>query len=207
MGFSVPVIFRSYSKKASAPAGPVTLIYDTFTDTDGTELTSHTIAPTNTPATSWTKTVVLADLGIPKINSNKVSGAHGGAVVDVGEADVKITFDWTIGSDYWSFWTFRYEDINNWLRIHEEKGSGFIKLYKCVSGTITQVAYVTFTRGAGTYQVTITLSGNSITYQVGTEVHFNAVTISDNATLTKHGIAVLNVGSFSVDNYKIETLP
>lgn len=38
--------------RRSGAAGP--LILDQFTDTNGTGLASHTIAPTNTPATAWT---------------------------------------------------------------------------------------------------------------------------------------------------------
>jgi hypothetical protein len=210
MGFSVPVVFRSYRKKVSAPAGPVTLIEDTFTDTDNVLIQNHTIAPTNTPATSWSaaEKIALTDTGTIKVSSNQVhimdaASSRMASVVDVGLTDVVVTADVTTNG--WGGNTF--EGLTG--RWSSSSSYWFFALN--VNTDAISIREVTTERAAASkviaintaYACTVTLAGNALTFNVdGTSCTYTSTTNNDK---TKHGIVpVINGGGYTlIDNFKV----
>lgn len=214
MGFSVPVIFRSYSKKASAPAGPVTLIYDTFTDTDNTLLTDHTIAPTNTPATAWSE---IGNLGVSSIRSNTarmsayVGNAEACTVVDAGTPNVHITADvyhynhsaiinglCARATGFNSRWELRLDTTN-------------LKLMEWNIGATQRASAAASLDSEVFYETEFILDGDNLTGKVnGVEVNYASSLFN---TVTKHGIkSTIGFNSWAlqlcrIDNFKIETIP
>lgn len=67
-----------------------TLVDDTFTDTNGTNITAHTIAPTNTPATSWTVGKGTADIQSNTMNVTALTSAYYVAAVNAAVADCTV---------------------------------------------------------------------------------------------------------------------
>lgn len=91
----MPPLGAPFQAPIATPGGgvaPVTLILDQFTDANGTALTAHTIAPTNTPEASWTN-ASGPDLTIQSNNAQLAggAGANRGVTVNAGQADVSIT--------------------------------------------------------------------------------------------------------------------
>ena len=192
-------------------SGPVTLIYDTFTDTDGVTLQDHVIAPTNTPAASWVDVKVLTSAGTP---ANSISGNqailtvdHTGAVVDAGVADCTLTCDWTptVAADNRGYLLFRYSSDGNMWHVNLNHLASTLQLYEVVSNTLTQRGTVaqTFTEGVA-YQIKVVLSGDDIEVFLDT---VSKITYSSSLynTATKHGIGFRSSDSGKFDNFKVET--
>ena len=188
-----------------AAAGPVTLIHDEFTGADGTALTSHAIAPTNTPATSWT-----AVSGTWQIQSNTAQlvstdpNATKSATVDAGVADAVVSVDMTIpaagsfaagiiarsqGAAYWEcfYWNLARSQL-----VLRESG-----------GTVRASANVTLT---GTETMEVTLDGASITIAMGGET-INYLSASANQTVEVHGLltyrSTVGYNVVPLDNFKV----
>ena len=210
MGFSVPVVFRSYRKKASAPAGPVTLIYDTFTDADGTLIQNHTIAPTNTPGASWSAAakIGLTDTGTIKVSSNQVlisdaASSRMASVVDVGLTDVVITADVTTnawGGNTFEGLTGRWSSTTSYWFFSVNVSSDAISIHEVT--TVRASASKAIAANTA-YAFTVTLVGNVLTFDVnGTSCNYTSATNNDK---TKHGVVpVINGGGYTkIDNFKV----
>src|SRR5579862_8716159 len=78
--------------------GGAILVHDTFTDANGTNVTAHTIGPTNTVAATW-----IADAGVIQIESDLAEPDASNTlhlyVVSVGQSDVTVTGSLTYDSD------------------------------------------------------------------------------------------------------------
>jgi hypothetical protein len=81
---------QPFAKPFNPGAGVLpNLVYDIFTDTDGTNLSSHTIAPTNTISASWT-----VNAGTWDINGNRAritATADANATINAGKSNATIT--------------------------------------------------------------------------------------------------------------------
>lgn len=193
---------------ATSPGASV-LILDAFTDTDSTSLDAHTIAPTNTPATSWAliKLVTTAGAAAARVTSNQaeVTVNSTGAVVDAGVADCTITADWTpqAAQNNRGRLVFRYSaDGSEWFAYMNEPGSKY-ELYEYDTDTLTQRGTVDFTFVDGTtYAIKVVLSG------AGMELFVDAVSkITFSSALfeteTQHGIGFNTGHSGLFDNFKV----
>lgn len=191
----------------AAPAGP--LILDQFTDPDSTALTAHTIAPTNTPATSWAGAKVFTTAAAPTaiITSNQghATTLHTGAVLDAGVADCTLTCDWTpvVGQNNRGRLIFRYSSNGNmWFAYMNEPGGNF-ELYEVVSDTPTLRGTVSYTFVDGTtYAIKVTLSGNNIELFVDnvSQITYTSATFN---TATKYGLAINSGHSGYFDNFTV----
>jgi hypothetical protein len=175
-----PVIFSRNKKKA---AGPTTLVYDTFTDTDATALASHTIAPTNTPATSWTTTSNKF-----AINSNRAVGTATAACfakIDAGVSDCIIYARLAVSenSDHSMGIAARYaDDSNSWLFLINPSQNQ-LQLYELTSTSYTLRASKSMTIDPGTnYDMVVTLSGNSLTVAIGSDSATYSSVVRNTAT-------------------------
>ncbi len=161
-----------------------TRILDSFTDTNGTALASHAIAPTNLPGASWS--VLAGSFNIQSNRANSANTTTGYAVFDSGVADCTISCVINgAATPIGIYVLFRVTDASNFWFAYVAPGGNWI-LFKKVAGSNTNVASGT-APGTGDHTVNVTLSGNSISINWdGTNTL--STTDSFNATATKHGI-------------------
>ncbi len=205
----------------ATPSVAAKIVYDDFTDTNGTSLDAHVIAPTNNPSATWTEAV-----GNWSISSNNadVAASAGGenlAYFEAGSADVIIECQFTFPASgiINTGMLANYQDATNyWLvSLYRSGATNSIELYRRVSGTYTKVAEKT---SAGiTYGATMTLrasfvgdnvqvlfkeNGNSINYTVGSRplktatkcgIRISRKTPSDGGTDAGTVINYLRVGA------------
>jgi hypothetical protein len=191
---------RGLAPSGGAAAGPTTLISDTFTDTNGTALASHTIAPTNTPATSWT---VGEGTGTTEGNRARIAGAVCSANCDAGIADgtIQATVRRSGTSD--NAVMFRYQDATNYW-IADLQAAGAFKIFERNAGSFTERATAVATFSADTdYVVTVILNGTSIIARVdGANELTHTSTFLQSAT--KHGIwGARSSGNVEFDNFSV----
>jgi len=188
-----------------------TLLSDTFTDTNGTALASHTmdVGP------GWT-----ALSGTWQINaSNQATetaqaGVEYHCTSDAGQADVTAQVDVTTptqGSGNCSCGLYcRGSDQNNgWdVIIERDAGSYFLGIYERVSGTSTLRASTTLSFTVGTtHTIRAVLSGNSITATVDGANTTSYSPASSNQAVTKFGLENYcdgsNYGPALFDNFLV----
>lgn len=183
----------------AVPTQPALVVNDAFTDSNGTSLASHTIAPTNTPPTAWTEQV-----GAWTISSNAatVAASAGGDNIlwlDAGVADVVFEALITLAPSTCANVgiMFNYQDASNyWLAGLFRDGSlDTLEIYKRVSGTYTQV-YQDSSAGL-TLGSTVTLrmvtNGDAIEVLVNNGDSAYAIYSTgsrDLKTATKHGLRI-----------------
>lgn len=185
----------------SGGAAHPTLIYDTFTDSDGVALPSHTIAPTNTPATSWS-----AQSGTATISSNRAISSSSPAIytVNAGQFNVTVSLTGNLQGPGGSIGVvLRWTNSSNFWFVRFT-GTGF-GIFEVNGGTQTQRASTSVSLLAGTdYPLVVVASGTSITATVngGNQISYNNATL--NQTVTTHGLR------FSlndvVDNFRVSAL-
>jgi hypothetical protein len=184
--------------------GVVTLISDTFTDTNATALASHVIAPTNTPAASWT-----VDVGAITISSNKaIATENSRSSADAGIADGSVSASMQMtsnGTDSSMGVAGRVTDASNlWVaRLY----NGNFDLVEVNAGVFTARDTDAFAHAANTdYLIKIVFNGTSITATVdgGTTLTY---TSSFSQAATKHGLylygdsgATARADNFTVTN-------
>jgi hypothetical protein len=202
-GWIVPVVL---SGAAAAAAGPTTLILDNFTDANGTAVTSHTIAPTNTPATTW----AAGDSATCTVESNRAS-SNGieGNILNAGVADCTLTatFIQSVGDANQSASIIvRRTNSNNYWMIRLTNGAfQIIELNAGVASTRATAAQTT--TGGVAYVVQAVLLGATISATVdgGNPISYGSATL--NQTTTNHGfrMVVLAGGTVTCDDYTITT--
>jgi len=94
--------------------GGSTLIYDTFTDTNGVLLASHTIAPTNVPGATWSRWPGKNQIAINTDRAQRTA-ANPMNSIDVGVASYQFDVDLfavnaTVSVN--QIW-LRFTDLNN----------------------------------------------------------------------------------------------
>ena len=161
-------------------------IYDTFTGANTTALASHTIAPLNIPATSWTD-----DVAGLQITSNKfgATGADKYSSCAAGVADgvisVVIRFSdvsFTCGAGL----VFRQSDVNNKFLLLAANNA--LTLYKDQAGAFTSLQTTAVTPSNNTdYTISVTLAGTSIQCAYGALASFTVTNIF-NQSATRAGV-------------------
>lgn len=185
----------------SAEETLVLLISDAFTDADSTNLTAHTIAPTNVPSTSWS-----AQIGTWAITSNKARAAtvvssQAVATVETGYSDIVIEGNLETNGG-WVGLVFRYVDANNYCTVRIT--TALLRIYKRVGGSESQVASAGITYVAGA-RLVVRITGSTVTATYN-GVTTLAGTISDAAFSgeTTHGLfcgaagSVVNIDSLVI---------
>lgn len=165
------LLAHSKTPRVSAMGGiatpaPVLLISDTFTDTNSVDLASHTIAPTNIPATAWT-----VRAGTWQIQSNRgtttTGAANGHATLNSGVGDVVITAkvvnNGSAGQANDSGIVVRWGSTNAFFRISINAADDVIRIVERAGGSNTVVATTSVTIATGTeYTIVVTCSGSTI---------------------------------------------
>lgn len=200
---NAPVLVAARNAVLSVAGGVKTLILDNFTDSDATAIAAHTIAPTNTPATSW-----VVDVGTWSISSNKVaSNGTGGSraycnpnvatatlhasitVLDVGAAQ-GIMFRRQDSSNYW---------VCHWIG----GGTNELRITKVIasSGTNVKVKSKALT-GGQTYAWKVMIEGSTVKFYVDGVLELSATGQTELQTQTRHG---MHAGSSTCafDNYTV----
>jgi hypothetical protein len=179
-------------------SGVQTILHDTFSDTNGTNLTAHAM---NT-GPGWT-----ANNGRIDVNDNTASAPNAASAsvytANAGLSDVVMTCDLSAGSD--NGLVFRYTDISNHFVLYLNKTSNQFELYEKVSGTYLLRTSIGVAWNAVTvYTFRVVLEGNSILcYGGGQSLTYST---ANNATATRFGL-YQNAGALAVyaDNFKVET--
>ncbi|MGB8644039.1 MAG: hypothetical protein WCF84_02290 [Anaerolineae bacterium] len=181
----------------AALTGPITLILDQFTGTNGTNLTAHIIAPINTPATSW-----VAKSGSITIQSNAAqsTGTPDLYSADAGHADITLTMDWTSAGGI-SGVAVRILDTNNYWRITRGVGGQNLLIVEVNAGTPTTRASASSITGNG--QIYVNTSGATITakFAGANQISYGSATL--NQSNTNHGIYAASSASY--DNCQVTT--
>lgn len=197
---------KQWPKNTGAATSPI-LIEDSFTDSDGTALSAHTIAPTNIPATIWT---IISGTWV--INSNKAQktatdATHEMATVDAGVSDCLCEQNLTLPASGYGATGYRISNATNgWLYQLDITGD-IVALFEQNAGTYTQRASqggVVLTGGA-TYAIAATLNGASITITIDGGNSINYASATHNQTTTKHGLWAYSTTP-SMDTFKVSTL-
>ena len=165
------------------------ILQDSFADTNGADLTAHTIAPINDPATAWVGS------GITIESNQAVCAGNAVTVCDAGKSDFTIKCSLTGDTtNTGPSIVFRYVDANNFWFV--QLGSMIsIQLYEVIAGTATQRGQVLFSYPLSTLvNVTIVCSGTSITVTEPVSGANMTWTSSDLETATKVGLRALSFG-------------
>lgn len=192
----------SSSAGSSAGGSSNSCINDTFTDTNGTAIASHTMDN----GTGWTK----SGGGTATIQDNTLELVMSGpplplVLTDVADGDgtltTKIYFDSSSdATTRLAYVYFRYSDSNNYWRVNLNAGTNVITLNRYESGSNTQVDSASLTLNDDTwYTVTATLNGSSVSVTIGAETLSD--TSSFNATATNAGLAIFGSGGTNTVNF------
>lgn len=176
--------------------------YDTFTDSDGTNLTAHTM----NQAGKWT-----ADIGTIEINSNQAyvpSGATSSYSLDMNTTSYKVVAKFvnvpSSGSDPSNYIVFRYGNSTNFFLA----GAGnatltSVVIIKCVAGSFSTISSASHTWAANDV-VTVINSGDNIVVLInGTQ----KISTSDSSlnTNTKVGLQGRDVAGSRWDDFEAYT--
>lgn len=182
---------------------PTTLISDTFTAADTTNVNGRTPSPTNTPGSTWSVFDVFGSGGI-QIFANRAYGlaANAYALIDAGVADgtVQATFraDGSLTS-YEGALAFRSTSAANrnncWIADIDHATNHFT-LYKIESNGFTPVDQISFTVAQDTdYTIVAVLSGSDISVTVTGGSRALVATDATFATATIHGVGLVGNGT------------
>lgn len=194
---------RSYlGNKTNPVSGPAVLILDQFTDTDGTLLTAHTIAPINTPAATWVSPGVSFG-GSPVITSNSIiTTTYVSAVVNSGVFGVTVSQSArnNVGaSDVYI--VFRQSNTANYFLMQLSAAS--MRIYSYIASTLVLRATVAQTWSVGvTKTMTLTDDGTLITASLSTgeSCSYSSASLGTN---TRQGFSS---GNSTIDNFQVTTL-
>ena len=173
-----------------------TLLYDTFTDTNGVRLADHVMDVGD----GWTEKNGLWDIQSNKVKEETTTTAWYFAVAESGESDVDISLDVTMqASNYYSGGiTFRFQDTtHNWITQIGRSGSlvsPTLSIYT-FGGTVSESVNITQQTGVA-HTLRVTAVGNTIkAYWDG--VLLISVTDAYLNTLTKVGIAAYRSAAYA----------
>lgn len=189
---------------SGAAAASPTLILDQFTDTNGTALSSHTIAPTNTPATSWT---LVAGTWQIQSNKAKVTTASGGqdiAVVDAGMANVTVTV--TIVVDAESGIIANYQDSTHYFLARFTPAATNADLLINDGGISVLATSSIPIVGGNTYVAKVVTSGDNLKVYVDDVLAIDYTSVGRLfKTATKFGVRSFSDITTTFDNFTVAT--
>lgn len=178
-----------------------TLLSDTFTDTNGTALTSHTMDVGG----GWT-----AGTGTFQVQSNAAkktasSGIHDGVWADAGQADVSLSVDitWQALGDRSLGAALRVTDGTNRWEAYYYAGTDKIQLDEVTTGSNTTRASASAVgiASGNTYSLTASTSGTSLSVSLNGKTA--SYTSSSYQTNTKFGLLDYNDTVSSFDNFLV----
>lgn len=143
-------------------------VYDQFHDANGTNLPSHAIAPTNTPATAWT--VTTGTLHIDTNRLHAVTTAVSLATCDPGLTDVNCSITFTFaGTGVSADVVFRGDLSSNYLSA--QMSGTALNLVQYTSGTASILIGTAFRFGTttGTVILRVRAKGNALTATLETQ--------------------------------------
>jgi hypothetical protein len=174
---------RNYLNRRWNVFGFATYLKDTFTDTNGTNLTAHTMDV----GSGWSSIT-----GNWTIQSNQAQSGSTGAinVADAGQASVTMTAQFTLGvanSTHDFRLLARVLDASNYI-FSQAKGDGTLLLVERKAGANTTLASGTWSADTAQHTVKMVCYGSSLSVQIdqGTPLTYQGEIFQ--ATLTKHGI-------------------
>ena len=185
------------------------LVSDTFTDTNGTLLTSHT-PDTNQTGHAWT---VTGGPPTPTISGGRAVTAAGGGhmqvTIDAGIADVKVATDYVAGSGPgMGVLIFRATDVNNLLALVTNQST--VQLYARQGGawTLLAGASISAINPGSTHHLEVRAVGSSIQgFWDGQQVLQSTTTLQQ--TATRHGLDWNTAydASSAYDNFTLSSWP
>lgn len=200
------VLSLSGAGAGGAAASPL-LILDQFTDTNGTEITSHTIAPTNVPAASWASDGDAISVDIQS-NKAKMEGSATTNVLKVipcAQADVTISGDVTIiANASRQGLALRESNSTNFWKVCVRQTSNLFELVEFNANTNTVRASTSVTLTAGvSYALAAVAAGASIsaTLDGANGISYGSATF--NQTATRHGIFSGTALGVQWDNFQV----
>lgn len=165
------------------------LVYDTFTDTNGTLITAHT-PDVNDPGNSYTEGGIYGTAVSPgsfTINaSNQAisSNTNQGFFIDTGSDDVVIStsVDFTQSGTHTAYILLRYVDENNFVvAFLSQNLSGILGIEEYVGGASNYFTRVAYSAATSNHSFSASIVGNTVTVTCTREF---AGTHSENETLT-----------------------
>lgn len=191
------------------------LILDQFTDVNNTLLSSHAIAPTNTPSTAW-----VNGQGTWRVVSNTArktaSGGDGQNVAycDAGVANVSIQTTFAPTQTYDGGILFNYTDNNNyWIYVCSYNGGSVLRIiYERAAGSFIARAQKSAQVQPfnATYTLKVECNGDSvIAYLDGVSDLSYSVSNRPQKSSTKHGLRSFGAtGSDQTpfDNFTVSSL-
>lgn len=187
-----------------SPPPPTVVIEDAFTGANATNLTAHTIEPTNVPLASWVK-VGLFNI---TIQSNKASTTANGLTnyyVDSGVSDctIEAVIQKSASCDIGIM--FRFVDDGNYWFVSLSSATQTFKIFEKTANSYIERASTSKANSTGVdYAFKVVLSGNSITATIddGSSINFSS---GVRASETKHGLWESSAGATTItwDNFII----
>jgi hypothetical protein len=183
---SIPTVGAGPSAAYSDPYADY-LVYDTFTDTNGTLLNAHT-PDKDTEGGGWIhqsgEWEIQSDAAIPKtlVSSRAVT------TIDAGDATVEVQSDLVLGATHNAGFIFRFSDTQNYLEVPDViSADNTIRSYRLQANGWTKIATVTDGQ-SGTIELNVTVDADSL-YTVTIDGGLiYTVTDAFNNTQTKHGM-------------------
>lgn len=169
------------------------LVYDTFTDVAGTNLTAHT--PEKRPgANAW-----VSGLGTWQSDGDEAvlaatAGDHQNVVqIDAGDADVTVEADVIVPATFDFRVVVNYVDINNfWMGMFSQVGW---TLYRRTAGAFTNIDSSPEARGAGSYTLRLVTSDDIITFFIdAAQKTTQNIAGRPHKTATRHGLSIFGTG-------------
>lgn len=189
--FSPVTFLRSSMRQRSYYKPPTTRIFDQFIDTGGLNLPAHTPSPTNAPGGAWN----TAGAGFYVIDASG-TGAHGQfgdarcAWIEgvISDGVVTMTEDFSaFGYNFYTGPVGRVQAINSFWLAGINPAADRLAIIEVNAGVETERAGTSVVINVNTtYTTSLTMSGTSLTAQVGsTQVSYTSSLWQTN---TKHGI-------------------
>ena len=199
---------RFYPKRQNKDADVI--LFDSFTDTNGTALDSHT-PDRNSPGNSY---VISGALQVQsnKLENRAIAGVWANGLIDLDTANVDISADLNCGDPATASYiclAFRSLDSNNLWRSMYNSADQVIRLQEVDGGVLTNRASESITLDPNTdYSMRLLVYGDYIKAVAhdGTTITYSS---SLHAGNTKHGIMTIYIGAISTtyqsyDNLKIK---
>jgi hypothetical protein len=184
---------------AGAGGAAITLLFDTFTDANGTALPAHTMDVGGT----WSVDVA----GTYTVQGNRANfvNSTGGnlAWADAGQADVTLTAVVNISSAYGGV-VLRFSDANNYWLVFLDNPDGAFQLYEKNAGSFTQRASLNTTISTNTdHTLSVTAGAATITATLDGASQISYGSATDNQTATKCGLYDQGSSGCQWDNFKV----
>lgn len=187
--------FRAFGSLTKYP-----LVFDSFTDANGTAITAHT--PNISPA-AWGNTAGAFNIQSNQANVASLAGGLALASIDTGVADCTIEAACVIKSGGQSSIAFRVQDSTNfWSANLKDDATTGLRLLLFTGGAPVLNESVNMTITAGqTYALKVVLLGSQIDIYVDGAL-VKQKTNATGATRTKHGIYAQATAT-RFDNFQI----